>query len=210
MTRLTIAIPKGALLNETKDLLKNIGIPINAIQEKSRKLIFENITKEYKFILIRAQDVPVYVEHGTADLGIVGKDVLMEGPEVVAELMDLKYGGCDLVVASLKNKKININNLKPYTRVATKYINVSEEYFRNKGLIVELIKLYGSVEIAPLVGLSDIIVDLTSTGKTLKENGLEIVTKITNSTARLIANRVSLKTKYNEIMKLVKKIKSTL
>lgn len=208
MTKLTIALTKGVLLNDTKELLRKIGISINIPIEKSRKLIFEDKTKEYKFILIRPTDVPVYVEHGTADLGIVGKDVLLEGPEMVAELMDLKYGSCDLVIAAPKNKKIDIKNLKPYTRVATKYINTSEEYFRSKGLKVELIKLYGSVEIAPLVELSDIIVDLASTGKTLEENGLEIISKITNSTARLIANRVSLKVKYQEIIKFVNKIRS--
>lgn len=210
MAKLTIAVPKGILLNETKEMLKKVGVSVNVPQEKSRKLIFEDKTKEYKFILIRPQDIPVYVEHGTADLGIVGKDVLLEGAQAVSELMDLQYGSCDLVVAAPKNKKININKLKPYTRVSTKYIHASEEYFRSRGLKVELIKLYGSVEIAPIVGLSDIVVDLSSTGKTLEENGLEIISRITTSTARLIANRISLKIKYNEIIKLMNRIKSVL
>lgn len=204
MSKLTIAVPKGVLLNGTKELLRKMGITVPL--DKSRKLAFEDKNKEYKFILIRPTDVPVYVEHGTADLGIVGKDVLLETPEIVAELMNLNYGKCDLVVAAPKKSRIKLDTLKPYTRVATKYVKIAEEYFKGKGLKVELIKLYGSVEIAPLVGLSDVIVDLVSTGRTLKENELEIVSTIMSSTARLVSNSVGLKVKHQEIVKFVNKI----
>ncbi|MBU0581348.1 MAG: ATP phosphoribosyltransferase [Candidatus Margulisbacteria bacterium] len=204
---LTIALSKGYLLTESLKVLKKIGIEIEDPESLSRKLSFYDKSKQYKFLVIRPTDVPVYVEHGAADIGIAGKDILVEGQESVAELLDLKFGYCRLVVAALKGAK---NIYKPNIRIATKFINSTEEFFKNKGIKAEIIKLYGSVELAPKVGLAEAVVDLVATGSTLKENGLEIMETILESTARLIANKVRLRINYSEIYSLASKIQSVI
>lgn len=196
---ITIAIPKGSLFNESLDLLEQIGIHVHR-EGFGRKLAYYDTEGRYKFIVVRPMDVPVYVEHGAADLGIVGKDVLNESQCSIAELVDLKFGYCRMVIAALKDHNFTERGLTPNLRVATKFIHSAEAYFRKIDLKVELIKLYGSIELAPIVGLSDVIVDLVATGATLKENGLEVVTTIFETTARFIANKVSFKTHYDQIV----------
>lgn len=196
---ITIALPKGSLFTESLDLLEKIGIHVNK-DGFGRKLTHYDRDGIYKFISVRATDVPVYVEHGAADLGIVGKDVLNESQCSIAELADLKFGYCRMVIAALKEHQIKEKGLRPNIRVATKFVHCAEKYFREIDLKVELIKLYGSIELAPIVGLSDVIVDLVATGATLQDNGLEVVTTIFDTTARFIANKVSFKTHYDHIV----------
>jgi ATP phosphoribosyltransferase len=205
---LTIALSKGYLLKEALQLLKKIGLRIPE-GDLSRKLEFADLDRKCRFLIVRPADVPVYVEYGAADLGIAGKDVLLEGNYKLAELLDLKFGYCRLVVAGRKGA-YRPDTLTSGLRVATKFVNSAAAYFEKLGLDVELIKLYGSVELAPLDGLSDVIVDLVATGKTLQENGLEIIAPVYETTARLIANRVRVKSKYAEIMALAKKVKRAL
>jgi len=205
---LTIALAKGYLLKEALKVLEKTGIRLPVV-DLARKLEFTDVQRKYRFLIVRPADVPVYVEYGAADLGVVGKDVLLENDYKLTELLDLKFGYCRLVVAALKGK-YRADTLRSGLRVAAKYVNSAAAYFEERGLDVELIKLYGSVELAPLDGLSDVIVDLVATGKTLQENGLEIVDEIYDTTARLIANRVKVKSKYPEIMALAKKLKGVL
>jgi ATP phosphoribosyltransferase len=199
-----IAVAKGYLFKETVKIFNQLGIEVD-LTDADRKLFLFDKSKKFQFLLVRPSDVPVYVEHGAAELGVVGKDILHEQSAPVVELLDLKFGFCRLAVAGLKNAKLK-NNI----RVATKFVNSAKEFFIQKGLKAEIIKLYGSVELGPIVGLSDVIVDLVATGKTLKENGLEVMETILESTARLIANPVLLQAKYNELMPLVTKIKNKL
>lgn len=205
---LTIALSKGYLMKEALKLLEKTGARLPVI-DLTRKLEFMDTQRKYRFLIVRPMDVPVYVEYGAADLGIVGKDVLLENVCKLTELLDLKFGYCRLVVAALKGR-YKSETLHSDLRVATKFVNSATAYFEKRGLDVELIKLYGSVELAPLDGLSDVIVDLVATGKTLQENGLEIIDEIYDTTARLIANRVKIKSKYTEIMALAKKMKGVL
>jgi len=202
---LTIALSKGYLMQEALQLLQKAGMRIPS-GDLSRKLEFTDVNKTCRFLVVRPADVPVYVEYGAADIGIAGKDVLIEGNYKLTELLDLKFGYCRLIVAGRKGA-YKLNTLHSGMRVATKFVNSAAAYFDKLGLDVELIKLYGSVELAPLDGLSDVIVDLVATGKTLQENGLEIIAPVYETTARLIANRVKVKSKYAEIMALAKRMK---
>lgn len=199
---LTIAISKGSVANEFYKLLDKVGLS-NSIEKDSRKLLFEDVENKLTFIYVKSSDVVTYVENGIADLGIVGKDMILESPKDVYELCDLKFGRCIFAVAGIKGK--NLPNDK-ILRVATKYTGIAEKYFKEKGQIVKLIKLNGSVELAPLVGLSDVIVDLVQTGNTMKANGLEIIEKMFDISSRIICNRVSYRFKYNEINELIKLI----
>ncbi|MDR2431088.1 MAG: ATP phosphoribosyltransferase [Candidatus Margulisbacteria bacterium] len=205
---LTIALSKGYLLNEALKLCGAAGVRLPAA-DLSRKLEFTDIQQKYRFLIVRPMDVPVYVEYGAADLGIAGKDVLRENSYKLVELLDLKFGYCRLVVAAQRGRH-KAATLVSGLRAATKYINSAAAYFAGRGLDVELIKMYGSVELAPIDGLSDVIVDLVATGKTLQENGLEIVAEIYDTTARLVANRVKVKSKYPEIMALAGRMKRVL
>jgi ATP phosphoribosyltransferase len=201
-----IALTKGYLLKPSIALLRNAGIDCPDAEEISRKLTFKDRSGLHDFVLIRPADVPVYVEHGAVDIGITGKDVLLESEASVAELVDLKFGGCKLVIAVPKE-----DQHKPLVsgmRVATKFVHTTTQYFKTLDLNVEIIKLYGSVELAPLVGLSDAIADLTATGTTLAENGLVIQHTIVESTARLVANKVKLKTNFDAIMALATRLKT--
>jgi ATP phosphoribosyltransferase len=205
---LTIALAKGYLLKDTQKLFKKAGIEIADSELNSRKLKIFDKSKNFCFLLLRPADVPVYVEHGVADLGVTGRDVLIEGSFQVTKLLDLKYGRCKLVVAANKKDNYTKAKLAADLRVATKFINSADTYIKARGLAVELIKLYGSVELAPQGNLSDIIVDLVATGSTLKENGLEIIDTIYESTALLVANSIKMRAKYNDIIGLAKLIKA--
>ncbi len=201
---ITFALPKGRILEDSMDLFGQIGITCPEMSEKSRKLVFENPDLKLRFMAVRATDVPTYVEYGCADIGVVGKDTLLEQGKDLYEPVDMKFGYCRLVVAEPKNLQAEDNPLNwSNIRVATKYPNVTERYFAEKGIQVELIKLYGSIELAPLVGLSERIVDLVSTGGTLKANGMVEVETIAEITSRLIVNRASLKTKHQRIGKII-------
>ena len=208
---ITIAIPKGRILEESVALFGTIGIDCKELLGDSRKLIFENSEQRMRYMIVRATDVPTYVEYGSADLGIVGKDTLMEQGKDVYEPLDLKFGYCRMMVAEPANlAKGDDPSGWSHIRIATKYPHVAESYFAAKGIQVEIIKLYGSIELAPLVGLSDRIVDLVSTGETLKQNGLVEVETIAEITTRLIVNRASLKTKHKRITEIIQGLERVL
>ncbi|MGJ7911225.1 ATP phosphoribosyltransferase [Neobacillus sp. LXY-1] len=199
---LTIAMPKGRIFEEALKLLKKAGYRLPPEFDDSRKLILDVPEEGLRFILAKPMDVATYVEHGVADVGIAGKDVLLEEERDVYELLDLKISYCYLAVAGLPNTKMN--DVAP--RIATKYPNVAEAYFREQGEQVEIIKLNGSIELAPLIGLSDRIVDIVSTGRTLKENGLVEYEQIADVTSRLIVNPVSYRMKDTLIDELVARL----
>ena len=200
--QLTIAMPKGRIFTEAVDLLRSAGFDLPPEFDDSRKLIIDVEEENFRFILAKPMDVATYVEHGVADLGIAGKDVLLEEERDVYELLDLKISGCYLAVAGLPGTKMN--DVAP--KIATKYPNIAAAYFREQGEQVEIIKLNGSIELAPLIGLADRIVDIVSTGRTLKENGLVEYETITNVTSRLIVNPVSYRIKDERISELVKRL----
>ena len=204
---LTIALSKGRILDQTIPLLKKAGISIAKSELESRKLILDTNFKHVKVIILRASDVPVFVQHGAADLGIAGKDVLIEhGADGVFELLDLGISKCKMMVASEKDKDLNKSILK----VATKYVKSAKEYFYNQGKQVEVIKLYGAMELAPIVGLADCIVDLVDTGNTLKANNLIPLDLIYEVSSRLIVNSAAFNTKHSEINGWIQKIKESL
>ncbi len=200
---ITIALAKGRILKETLPLLERAGItPLDDL-EKSRKLIFKTNHENINLVLIRSADVPTYVQYGAADIGIAGKDVLLEhGGEGLYEWVDLKIAPCKLMTAGFADKPLPRGRLK----VATKYTRITQQYFMELGRQVELIKLYGSMELAPIVGLADMIVDLVDTGNTLKANGLVPKEFIMDISSRLIINRASLKMKNRDIKQVVEKI----
>ncbi len=197
-----IAIPKGRLLEEVSELfLKKNIIPSKL--EESRKLIVEK--DGFKFLIVKPSDVATYVEQGGADLGVVGLDVLKEDPKDVYELLDLKnIGKCKMVVAG-KPEKLEDYKILHFTKVATKYVNIAKRFFEEKDVSINIIKLNGSVEIAPIIGLSDYIVDITQTGNTLKENGLIVMEEIFESYAKIICNKASFKIKKRDIFKILAK-----
>jgi len=202
--QLTIAIPKGRILTESIELFAKIGIHLESMLEDSRKLIFEYPEQNLRALIVRATDVPTYVEYGCADLGIVGKDTLLEQDKDLYEPLDLKFGYCRMMVAEPANlAKSDDPGRWSHIRVATKYPHVAEKYFASKGVQAEIIKLYGSIELGPLVGLSERIVDLVSTGETLRQNGLVEVETIAEITTRLVVNRASLKTKHQRIRGII-------
>ena len=204
---LTIALSKGRILDQTLPLLKKAGISIPKSELESRKLILDTNLNEIKVIVIRASDVPVFVQHGAADFGIAGKDVLLEhGANGIFELLDLGISKCRLMVASKKGQDLNKSTLK----VATKYVKSAKEYFYKQGKQVEVIKLYGAMELAPIVGLSDCIVDLVDTGNTLKANNLVPLELIQEISSRLIVNSAAFNTKHREINGWIQKIEQNL
>ena len=208
---ITIAIPKGRILEESVALFAKIGIDCAELLGNSRKLIFENEAQRMRYMIVRATDVPTYVEYGSADLGIVGKDTLMEQEKDLYEPLDLKFGYCRMMVAEpVGLAKEDDPSRWSNIRIATKYPHVTGNYFSSKGVQVEIIKLYGSIELAPLVGLSERIVDLVSTGETLKQNGLVEVETIAEITTRLVVNRASLKTKHERISAIIEALEKQL
>lgn len=207
--RLTLALPKGRILEDTLALLSECGVPCAEVLDDSRRLVFDVLG--YRFLVVRAQDVVTYVEHGAADLGVVGKDVLLEQRPEVYEPLDLGFGYCRLVVARAKVPAGGVEPSASSTlRVATKYARLAQEHFRAKGIQAEVIKLYGSIELAPLVGLADRIVDLVSSGETLRQNGLEEEETILESTCRLIVNRAAMKTRTRRVSELIRSLQARL
>ena len=205
---LAIALSKGKLFEPAMELLARVGLISRKISRESRRLVFENPASGTTIMIVRPSDVPTYVEYGAVDAGIVGADVLMEQATDVYEPLDLGFGACRLAVAA--PAAIRSNGRVSKLRVATKYPNVTERHFTNKGIPIEIIKLYGSIELAPMVGLADCIVDLISTGKTLKAHHLVVKEIIASSTARLIVNRASLKLKYQRINELIEALRKGL
>lgn len=208
MDYLTIALPKGKVFGKSVEMLAKLGYTAEGLTENSRKLIITNEEQKIRFIITKTADLPTYVEYGAADIGIIGKDVLMEESKDVYELLDLKFSKCRMMVAvpeALKQEK-----LSDYThmRVATKFPKISERFFHSMGMQMEFIKLNGSIELAPIVGLAEIIVDIVETGSTLRANKLIEVASIQVSTARLIANRVSFKMKFDRINKMTEELKA--
>lgn len=204
---LTIAVSKGRIYEDALPLLEEAGIiPIDD-PKKSRKLILQTSRDDVQLVIIRATDVPTFVEYGAADMGIAGKDVLLEhGAENLYEPLDLGIAGCRLMTATPKNSP----EVSGRIRVATKYVKTAQRYFADLGVQAEIIKLYGSMELAPLVGLADCIVDLVDTGNTLKANGLEARDLITNITSRLVVNKASMKMKHQQIQTLLDQFEATL
>lgn len=207
---ITIALPKGKLFSLSADLLKKVGYTAEGLSEKSRKLVITNEQDKIKFIITKTADVPTYVEYGAADIGVIGKDVLLESDKDVYELLDLGFGKCHLMMAVPSDKKREKLTDYANTRVATKFPHVAEEFFAAKGMQMEYIKLNGSIELGPIVGLSESIVDIVETGTTLRENKLEEIAYIMDLTARLIVNRVSFQMKFERIEKLVRDLKRVL
>lgn len=197
---ITIALTKGRLEKQTIAIFEQLGIDCTEVREKGRKLILTSANTDIRFILVKAVDVLTYVEHGVADIGIVGKDVLLENGKDDYEMLDLQFGACDFCLASVASYEPTSPRRKV---IATKYPNVAANYFREKGQDVEIIKIEGSVEIAPLLGLADAIVDIVETGETLRENGLVIFDKLAPISARLIVNRTALKKQTTAIFKLI-------
>ena len=205
MKNINIALAKGRVAKAAMNLLIECGCDFPDYSEKSRKLVFKDRTRNIQVTLVKSPDVPVYVQKGAADVGIVGKDVLLEEKADVYELVKLGIGACDMCVAGFKDQQPDYDKK---VVVGTKYPNITKEYFNKKGVRTEIIKINGSVELAPIIGLSDIIVDIVESGKTLEENGLVVHEKIMPISARLIVNKVSLKTKYDEIEWIIETLQS--
>lgn len=206
---LTIALSKGKLIESALDLFHRAGYETAALSGESRRLIFSCPAIDMTFLIVRPSDVPTYVEYGGADAGIVGKDVLMEQESDVYEPLDLGFGACRISVAALKGEGSH-DRLSSKIRVATKYPKITERFFNQRGIPVEIIKLYGSIELAPVVGLADRIVDLVETGSTLKAHDLVEVELIAQSTARFIVNRASLRLKHQPLMELIRRLRAAL
>ncbi|MCM1155679.1 MAG: ATP phosphoribosyltransferase [Roseburia sp.] len=208
---LTFALAKGRLANKTMELLADIGITCEEMSDKnSRKLIFVNEEKKLRFFLAKGPDVPTYVEYGAADIGVVGKDTIMEENRHVYEVLDLGYGKCRMCVCGPAGAKELLKHHE-MIRVASKYPNIAKDYFYNKKhQTVDIIKLNGSVELGPIVGLSDVIVDIVETGSTLRENGLEVLEEICPLSARMIVNQVSMQMEPERIKKLITRLRQNI
>lgn len=204
MRYLTIALTKGRLAERTMELFEKLGIPCTEMKDKSsRKLIFVNEDLKIRFFLAKGPDVPTYVEYGAADIGIVGRDVILEEGRKLYEVLDLGYGKCKMCVCGPTSASELLQTNKRI-RVATKYPNIARDYFYNRRhQTVEIIKLNGSIELAPIVGLSEVIVDIVETGSTLRENGLEILEEICPLSTRMVINQVSMKMEYDRISQLI-------
>ncbi len=208
---LTFALGKGRLAKKTLELLEEIGITCEEIHDKeSRKLIFVNEELKLKFFLSKGPDVPTYVEYGVADIGVVGKDTILEEERRVYEVLDLGFGKCRMCVCGSKDAKDLLENHE-HIKVASKYPKIAKDYFYNKkGQTITIIKLNGSVELGPIVGLSDVIVDIVETGSTLRENGLDVLEEICPLSARMIVNPVSMKMQSDRIQSLIDQLKERL
>ena len=202
MDFVNIALGKGRIAKKSIELLEKIGITFEDYSDDSRKLIFENKKDKVRLVFVKAVDVPVYVERGAADIGVVGKDTLLEENKDLYEILDLNFGKCKFSVAAPNGYKYTGSGK---LKVATKYPNVAKMHFSRKGEDIDIIKLNGSVELAPLVGLSDVIVDIVETGTTLKENGLVVVEDICPISARMVVNKASFKVKNEKIEEIIDK-----
>jgi ATP phosphoribosyltransferase len=211
VSELRVAVPKGAIFEDALGVLGAAGLPVEALRENGRRLFYRGEGAE--FIVSRPSDVPVFVEHGAADVGIVGKDVLDEQRPNVMELRDLGTGACRMILAAPRSRAEEVQRSISHAevvRVATKFPNTARRYFGTLGRQAEIIELHGSVELAPLVGLSECIVDLTATGTTLRENDLVVLDEISRSTARLIANRGAYRLRHAEISGLLDAMRGSL
>lgn len=208
MRYLTIALAKGRLAMDSLDILEKIGISCDEIRDKSsRKLIFTNEELKLRFFLAKANDIPTYVEYGAADIGIVGKDTILEEGRKMYEVVDLGIGRCRMCVAGPAAAKELLQHGE-LIRVATKYPAIAKDYFYNKKhQTVEIIKLNGSIELAPIVGLAEVIVDIVETGSTLRENGLVVLEEICNISARMVVNEVSMKMEHERISRIIRELK---
>ncbi|MDH3342882.1 MAG: ATP phosphoribosyltransferase [Gammaproteobacteria bacterium] len=206
---ITIALSKGRIYKETLPLLEAANIIPAEDPEKSRKLILDTNQEDVKLVIIRATDVPTYVQFGAADIGVAGKDVLLEhGAEGLYEPVDLKIAKCKLMTAGLVDADGSTQNKNGRLRVATKFVNVAKRFFESRGEQVEVIKLYGSMELGPIVGLADLIVDVVDTGNTLKANGLKPMDHIADVSSRLVVNKAAMKMKHARISDIIEKIKA--
>lgn len=209
MEYLTFALAKGRLATKTLSILETIGITCEEMKDKdSRKLIFVNEELKLKFFLAKATDVPTYVEYGAADIGVVGRDTILEEDKKIYEVLDLDIGKCRMCVAGPESARELLNSGQ-MIRVATKYPKIAKDYFFNKKhQTVEIIKLNGSIELAPIVGLSEVIVDIVETGATLRENGLEVLEEILPLSARMVVNQVSMKMEHERIEAIIEKLRN--
>ncbi|MBQ6624817.1 MAG: ATP phosphoribosyltransferase [Clostridia bacterium] len=201
---LNVALPKGRLGEKVYAMFEKAGFECPSIKEKNRKLIFENEEKQVRYFWVKPSDVSIYVERGAADIGVVGKDILLEYSPDIYELLDLDMGKCKMAVAAPKGF---YDDSERTLKVATKFSKIASDYYSSIGREIDIIKLNGSIEIAPILGLSDVIVDIVETGVTLKENNLEVVNSILDISTRLIANKTSFKFKSKEIERLAESIK---
>ena len=208
MEYLTFALAKGRLAMQTLEILESVGITCEEMREKdSRKLIFVNEEQKLKFFLAKANDVPTYVEYGAADIGVVGRDTILEEDRHIYEVLDLAIGNCRMCVAGPESARELLNGGQ-LIRVATKYPKIAKDYFfHKKHQTVEIIKLNGSVELAPMVGLSEVIVDIVETGTTLKENGLTVLEEVLPLSARMVVNPVSMKMEHERIAGMIEKLR---
>ena len=211
MRYLTFALGKGRLANQTLELFEKIGITCEEMKDKnSRKLIFTNEELKLRFFLAKGPDVPTYVEYGAADIGVVGKDTILEEGRKVYEVLDLGYGKCKMCVCGYKDA-VPLLQHHELIRVATKYPNIAKDYFYNKKhQTVEIIKLNGSIELAPIVGLSEVIVDIVETGSTLRENGLNVLEEVCPLSARMVVNQVSMKMEDERIRNLIRNLRNVI
>lgn len=211
MRYLTVALAKGRLAQKAMELFEQIGIACDEMKDKSsRKLIFANEDLGVRFFLAKANDVPTYVEYGAADIGVVGKDTILEEGRKLYEVIDLGIGKCRMCVCGPESAKEKLKHHE-LIRVATKYPNIAKDYFYNKKhQTVEIIKLNGSIELAPIVGLSEVIVDIVETGSTLRENGLAVLEEVCGLSARMVVNQVSMKRENERITKLIQDLKQIL
>lgn len=211
MRYLTFALAKGRLAKKTLEILEQIGFSCEEMKDpNSRKLIFVNEEQKIKIFLAKANDVPTYVEYGAADIGVVGRDTILEEGRKLYEVIDLGLGKCRMCVAGPK-EAMELLQHGELIRVATKYPNIAKDYFYNKKhQTVEIIKLNGSIELAPIVGLSEVIVDIVETGSTLRENGLEVLEEICQLSARMVVNQVSMKMEHERITKLISDLREVL
>ena len=198
---LSIALTKGRLEKQTVSMLEDLGYGIEALKDKGRALVFKDSIEDIQYFLVKSNDCITYVNHGVADIGVVGKDTILENENDTYELLDLKIGKCKFIVASLPQNQLlsKVGHIK----IGTKYPTVAKQYFLSKGMDVEIIKIDGSVELAPILGLCDGIVDIMETGTTLKENGLVVLDTVCDISARVIVNKASFKLKHSEVMKVI-------
>ena len=211
MRYLTFALGKGRLAKKTLEMFEQIGITCEEMKDKdTRKLIFVNEELKLRFFLAKGPDVPTYVEYGAADIGIVGKDTILEEGRNIYEVLDLGFGKCRMCICGPENAKELLNHHE-LIRVATKYPRIAKDYFYNKKhQTVEIIKLNGSIELAPIVGLSEVICDIVETGSTLRENGLSVLEKVCPLSARMVVNQVSMKMENERITKLISDLKTVI
>ncbi len=207
MDYLNIALPKGRLGEKVYDMFERIGYGCPAIREKNRSLIFENHENKVRYFWSKPSDVAIYVERGAADIGVVGKDILLEYEPDIYELLDMNIGKCRMCVAA---PDVFRDNPEKTLRVATKFVNIARAHYAKKGRDIEICKLNGSIEIAPILGMTDVIVDIVETGTTLKENNLEVIESIIPISARLIANKASTKFKNEQIADIRKRLQEVI